>query len=237
MTLDRFAEVFVRSFCRVKSRTYPYVGTQVEPGLWIMKDDPPRPDARKTEIISVNLGADRAIELVGQHHEGWHFLCELHHASVDFKSVRATYKARGYRALSTEWLFVHDLSELPPPPKHFVHKFDSKEEFEKLIQTVGQPRNFLEGTTKFAIHTGEQEIGFVTDVPCAPDAWVSDLWVRESERRKGYGFALMSALLHHVHDRGNENSVLIASKAGAELYPLLGYKQIGVLQMFVPAKR
>jgi hypothetical protein len=47
----------------------------------------------------------------------------------------------------------------------------------------------------------------------------------------------MSALLADDRAHGVESSVLLASSDGARLYPHLGYRRLGVLQIFCPVRR
>lgn len=65
-------------------------------------------------------------------------------------------------------------------------------------------------------------------------AWVADLNVLPASRRRGYGGALMRTLLADDARLGVRTRVLLASGAGAKLYPLLGHERIGPLQLFSP---
>jgi len=238
MTISDAVEIFVEAFSREKSRTYPYIPTQLEPWLWVMQDTPDRKKARKREVISISGDPVRTVERVAREGIGWHFVCEIHTPDVEFAQIREEYKRLGYRAISTEWLFVHPLADLPPRVQGIdVIKIESQEVMMGIPQTASQKRQLMEGTTKFAIHDGSQDLGWVTHIPMRGGDWVSSLWVRPEHRGQGLGRALMTELLHHAKDQGDKASVLLATSDGARLYPKIGYQQMAVLQMFCPMKR
>ena len=238
MTLSDAVEIFVEAFSREKSRTYPYIPTQLEPWLWVMQDTPDRKKARKREVISISGDPVRTVERVAREGIGWHFVCEIHTPDIEFAQIRKEYKRLGYRAISTEWLFVHPLADLPPRVQGIeVIKIELQEAMATIPQTASQKRQLMEGTTKFAIHDVSQDLGWVTHVPTQGGDWVSSLWVRPEYRGRGFGRALMTELLHHASEQGDVASVLLATADGARLYPKLGYQQMAVLQMFCPASR
>ncbi|MEI7575325.1 MAG: GNAT family N-acetyltransferase [Armatimonadota bacterium] len=238
MTIPKAVEIFVQAFSQEKSRTYPYVPTQLEPWLWVMQDTPDRKKARKREVISISGDPAQTVNRIEEAGFGWHFICEIHPPDVDFESIRSEYKRLGYRAISTEWLYVHRLDTLPDRTQKIeIVKIESEEIMATIPQTASQKRKLMEGTTKFAIHDGNQDLGWVTHIPMLGSNWVSSLWVRPEYRSKGMGRALMTELLHHAKTRGDAASVLLASSDGARLYPKVGYELIAVLQMFCPAKR
>lgn len=230
-------EVFVHAFCEGKSMTYPYIPTLID-GLWVMRDTPDRKNARKIEIITHDIEPETVVDTIRNHGIGWHFLCEIHSPDADFEAIRSKYKSLGYKALSTEWLFVHDLRVIPAfesePPARLVPD-------EATMQTINQrgkqKRKLRPGTRHFTVWDEDRDYGWVYSIPYKDKAWVGDLYVYESDRGKGYGRALMSKLLQSDRENGVKQSVLLASTAGARLYPHMGYRQIGILQMFCPAKR
>jgi predicted acetyltransferase len=58
-----------------------------------------------------------------------------------------------------------------------------------------------------------------------------------AQRRRGIGTALLAKMLRDDRAHGARQSVLLASHAGALLYPHVGYEQIGMLLMFVRRKK
>ena len=83
---------------------------------------------------------------------------------------------------------------------------------------------------------GERIVGWVRSVRALDSAWVSDMYVLASHRRKGIGFALLTKMLRDDRAAGAKKSVLLSSHTGALFYPKAGYEQIGMLYIFVPRK-
>ncbi len=237
MSIPDAIEVFVHAFCQGKSQTYPYVPTFVD-GIWVMRDTPDRKNPRKIEVITTGLESNEVAARLSTMDIGWHFLCEIHPPEADFDGIRQAYKELGYKAVSTEWLFFHDLSEIPVfDCNPAVRLVEDQAMMDSIPMRGLQRRKLRPGTRHYSVWDGEQDFGWVYSVPVGENAWVSDLHVHEDQRSKGYGKALMSRLLRDDRELGIKNSVLLASSAGARIYPTLGYQQIGVLQMFCPVKR
>ena len=230
-------EVFVRSFSLAKSKTYPYVPTKVG-DLWIMRDDPPRKKERKIEIIAHGPNPADIVKEVEESQVGWHFLCHIHAPDEDFQGIRKQFKELGYRSMSTEWLFAHALANIPihdsTPP---VRPVPDVETLDQINRVTSRPKILRPNTRFFSVWDETKEVGWVTSIPFKDSAWVHDLYVQSEFRGKGYGRALMSKLLMSDRENGVKQSVLLASSAGARLYPYIGYQQIGVLQMFCPITR
>jgi GNAT superfamily N-acetyltransferase len=237
MTLEEATEVFCTAFSAIKSRTYPYL-LERQGGLRIMRDKPGRASPRKTEVIAVGLSPSETVEQVRKADLGWHFLCSIDEDGSTFDALRAEYKALGYRAVSTEWMFVHHLRELPTlvsdPP---ARRVGSESEWASIPQMASQPRKLVPGRRLYGVWDAHRDYGWCESMPVGDAAWVHALHVHRDFRRRGYGGALMSALLQDDKCNGISTSVLLASSDGARLYPRLGYERIGVLQMFCPARR
>jgi GNAT superfamily N-acetyltransferase len=231
--INEAIEVFVHAFCRGKSRTYPYVAENRD-GLWVMQDTPSRKDARKIEIVAHNLTPSQAVGIVAPWHLGRHFISHIH-ANEQQREIREEYKSLGYRVLATEWMFIHDLEDIPKfDCSPSVIEVPSQEFLDGVSQRAKQPRKYDADTRLFGIWNEEQDFGWVRSIPFGENAWVSALHVNEESRRNGYGRALMSALLRRDRECGVKTSVLLGTAAGSRLYPHLGYKQIATLQIFYP---
>ena len=86
----------------------------------------------------------------------------------------------------------------------------------------------------YEARVGKKSVGWVQSVKAGRDAWVANLKVLPSHHRRGLGRALMAALLSDDARLGRRRSVLLASHAGAMLYPQLGYQRIGTLMLLMP---
>jgi len=237
MRIDGAVEVFVKAFCHLKSRTAPYVLDRTD-GLWVMHDPPGKKKPRKTEVVSSGFEPEEAVGRVRAAVSGWHFLCDVHPVEADFEARRRAFKDLGYRAMSRESLFVHDLAAVPeyrsdPDPKPVPDEVT----LAGIPQRAGQPRKLQSGTRMYCVWDDTGDKGWVTSVPVGPDAWAADLYVHRPFRGQGYGRALMSRLLLDDKAIGVRNTVLLASSDGARLYPHLGFREIGILQLFCPVER
>jgi GNAT superfamily N-acetyltransferase len=169
----------------------------------------------------------------------------MHTLDDDPKAIRADYKAHGYRSLLSEEFFVHDSGSVPSirsaPPVRRVTTIDVSDRIKrerrnkKAIRDVDldcdEPEHRL-----YAVMRGRQAMGWVGSVPFGNASWIADLYVLPEFRGKGYGSALMSEVTLDDRRLGVYSSVLLASAAGARLYPHIGYRHIGTLQLFCPKR-
>jgi GNAT superfamily N-acetyltransferase len=245
-------EVFVRGFSAEKSRTHPYEYSRVDQ-LWVMRDAPRRNarDYRKEEWIAYGVPPPEVDRQARQATRGRFFVCAIRRMDQDDAELRAEYKALGYRLLATEALFVHRLARIPrasvrggKPASGAVtieqmRTPEMAERFGKATRTRPVAAEQLEPNAPFRQYLavdGEQLVGWVRSVDAGDSTWVSNLHVRPTHRRLGIGEALMARMLRDDDQRGASRSVLLASHAGALLYPHLGYEQLGLLLIFAPKK-
>lgn len=237
MTLDRAIEVSVHGFAAGKSVFYPYTVRDVS-GLYHLADAPPRKGARKQEVFAVDRRPEEVCDLIQAAGIEWHFLCDVAPAGADLQARKAAYKALGYRALATEWVFGHDLRDIPTlksdPPVRLVR---TAEEWASLPHETRQRQRWTEAFRQYAIWDADRAYGWAQSRQHEQYAYTSDLHVPEAHRRRGFGRALMSQLLRDDRERGLEGNALIASSAGARLYPHLGFELLGALQILCPARR
>lgn len=238
MTLPEAIDVFVEGFCFTKSIASPYACTRNDE-LWVMQDVPGRRRApRKVEVVTTGLRPGEVARRIAKQEIGWHFLCHIHGLEEDSAEIRGVYKSLGYRALSSEGFFLHDLNEIPhyesDPP---VRLLATQEEAILVPSKSSQPVKVIPNSRLYMAWDASTDYGWVRSVPVGNAAWVSGLFVRPAFRGRGFGRSLMSALLQDDRRNGVTTSVLLASAAGGRLYPHVGYQQIGALQMFCPFKR
>jgi GNAT superfamily N-acetyltransferase len=238
--------VFVRAYCAGKCATHPYEASRVGE-LWVMRDAPrknPR-DYRKEEWVAYGVAPSEVDAAARQHTRGRFFVCPVIAASESDESLKNDYKLLGYRLWAREGLFIHRLAPIPrvrsPLVLARVRTRTMAERFGKATRSRPIPPEHLASNAPFRQYVateGNALIGWVrrsTNVEGA--AWCSDMYVRASHRRQGIGRSLLAKMLRDDRASGARQSVLLASKAGALLYPHVGYEQIGTLLIFAPPKK
>ena len=243
MTLDDAVQVFGRGFSYTRCFVKPFEFVPEGP-LWVMRDALPREKrTRVDEILAVSLRAAVTEKAIRSYNPHRCLLCTINGLEDAPSDVKADYKAHGFRALRSEPFFVHQINpDHLPEPSFDVRVVSTVEEAELVKQAEGKrqirPSDLAEADPTLVLFAAWENgipVGWVRSIRTHPDAaWVSNLGVASSHRRRGIGSALMQAMLRHDAGRGIKHSVLLASTAGAMLYPSLGYRQIGLLQMFSP---
>lgn len=248
--LDAAVEVFVHGFSFMRSFKHPYLPKKIG-NLWVLQDAPltragkPVKDRRKDEVITHSQPVEEIMRQIKEVGLGWHFLCCISPLGEPTEPIRDEMKARGYRKIGTEWMFVHDLQDIrryeSDPPVRRVREMAEVEAIkaEKRrwpMRTEDLPHDDAPQRLYAALDDG-RAYGWVSSIPVGKKAWVADLFVPARYRGRGFGRALMSRIVQEDPNYGIEQSVLMASAAGARLYPHVGYREIGTLQVFCPAGR
>ena len=245
LPIAQAVEVFVRGFCFMRSGKRPYLAERLGE-LWHLHDPPNAKRPRKAEVIAYDLMPREVVRRVREAGVGWHFICHLHESDDEFRGVREGYKREGYRALVTEWMFAVDPTAAPAyasePPALRVRTIEDAERIRRAKRGRRAIRDEDLAATPapqrlYAVIDGDDAYGWVSSVPVGERAWVADLFVDARHRGRGFGRALMGALLADDRAHGVTASVLLASSDGARLYPHLGYRRLGVLQIFSPVRR
>ena len=240
-------EVFVRGFSSERSRTHPYEHFRVGQ-LWVMRDAPRKnaKDYRKEEYIAYRAPPREVDQAARKMTRGRFFACVLAAEDHNDGELRAEYKALGYRLLATEGLFIHRLERIRRLASGAVaiQRMATQEmadRFGKATKTRPVAADLLkQPDTPFRQYlalAGDELVGWVRSVTAGDSTWCSNLYVRPAQRRRGIGKALMTRMLRDDRARGARRSVLLASHAGALLYPQLGYQRLGTLLLFAPRKR
>jgi predicted N-acetyltransferase YhbS len=245
--IEHALSVFVQGFCAGRSRTYPYEHTRVG-RLWMLRDAPRKNarDYRKEEWIAYRVSPREVDQQARQMTRGRFFVCALQVGDQSDGELRSEYKALGYRLLGTEALFVHRLARIPRLARSAINiermtTHEMAERFGKATRTrpvaVEQLRAADAPFRQYLALDGNKLVGWVRSVNAGDSTWCADLLVRPTHRRRGIGKALMTRMLRDDAKRGAKSSVLLASHAGALLYPQLGYERLGVLLIFAPRKK
>jgi GNAT superfamily N-acetyltransferase len=242
--IERAIEVFVEGFCVGKSQTHPYEHQRIG-RLWVMRDAPRRNprNYRKEEWVSYGIEPREVDRVARQNTRGRFFVCAFYDVDESDESLRAEYKSLGYRLLAAEGLFVHRLNRIPrfaaPVKICQVKTKQLVEQFGKATRSRPIALEHLSENAPFrqyvAIEDG-QLVGWVRSVYAKTSTWCSNMYVLDSHRRRGIGKAMLAKMLRDDRKLGVHSSVLLASRAGALLYPHVGYEQIGTLLLFAPKK-
>jgi GNAT superfamily N-acetyltransferase len=255
--IDDAIETFVRGFCVSKSRTHPYLAERVG-SLWAMRDAPrknPR-DYRKEEWIARGVEPREVDAVARRHTRGRFFICSVFGNDEADEPLRAEYKRLGYRLLGSEPLFVHRLARVPrgdsPAKIQQVRTAAMAERYGRATRSRPIPAAELTGDSfrqyvaieARSIVAGRRQedamgeiVGWVRSITAGDSTWCSDMYVRETHRRRGIGRALLAKMLRDDRARGSKQSVLLSSKTGALVYPTVGYEQIGTLLIWAPQRR
>lgn len=237
-------EVFARGFCFTRSFTHPYVAERIE-SVWGVRDAPrKRGDYRREEWIAHGV-SPREMDRVARAHTRGHFaICAICAPGEDEGLLRGEFKELNYRLNATEAVMVHDLERIPRPAAPLkIARVLKPEMAESLAKAAGRRQILDEYLTKdaplrqYVALEGEVPVGWVRSIHLPCGTWCSDMWVQPTHRRRGIARAMLCKMLRDDRAAGAERAVLTASHAGAKLYPLVGYKEVGTLLLYTPKKR
>ncbi|ESX06048.1 GCN5 family acetyltransferase [Mesorhizobium sp. LSJC268A00] len=243
--IEAAIEVFVHGFSTDKSRSFPYVASRVGP-LWLMRDAERKNarDYRGEEWIVHDVAAEEADAIVRQHARPSFAVSVVIANDGPDEPTRTAYKALGYRLLRTEGFFVQSLRQIPDPPAivsiERVRTAERAAQLGKVIRRRPLPDDQLGDDAPFRQYValdGDAIVGRVRSIDAVGATWCSAMFVEPSHRRRGIGQALMAKMLHDDKAHGSRCSMLLATRAGALLYPRMGYERIGTLLIFAPKNR
>jgi GNAT superfamily N-acetyltransferase len=246
ISVNQAIEVFARGFSFTRSFTHPYRAEQIENHIWVMRDAPRRRgDYRSEEYIACAVEPSTLDATARQYAQARYRICAILPNGESDEELRAAYKALGYRLMTTEAFMVHDLKRIPKvdAPVEVV-RVTTRELADALAKTAGRRQILPEHLEmepapmrQYVAMAGGKIVGWVGSVSTSGCAWCTNMFVAPEYRRRGIAKALMTKMLQDDRRAGAQANVLLASHAGAKLYPVVGYKQIGTLFMFVPQRR
>jgi GNAT superfamily N-acetyltransferase len=243
MTLERAVEVFVKGFSSTRSFSRPYEATRHGP-LWIMRDPPgSKGYQRLTEVVAVNTLVPNALRALKTSGIRRHAFCYLVQTNAPHDKFKHEIKSAGYRLLRREPVFTRLTEAVQPKDCGFeIRRILTTQDADALNSvTKGKqirPEHLREDAPHrvLAAFDGSTAVGWVRSSSVGQDAWISNMVVRPEFQRRGIATALMTAILAEDYRHGIEHSVLLATTAGSQLYPRVGYTQIGLLQLFMPTR-
>lgn len=241
--LQHAIEVFARGFCFTRSFTHPYLAERIGE-IWVVRDAPrTRGDYRREEWIAHGVRPESIDETVRKHTRGRYAVCAIHGVNESDQPLREGFKALNYRLGGTEPIMVHGLKRIPrfeaPVEIGRVTTMDLAER----VNTAARSRQVLpehlgkeSPLRQYAALVDGNPVGWVRSIDVEGATWCADMYVIPKFRRCGIARAMMAQMLRDDHTNGSKLAVLTASHAGAKLYPLVGYKQIGTLMLYTPKK-
>lgn len=231
-------ETFVQGHTFTKSRTHAYRAERID-DLWKMSDAPRKNAAmyRKQEWIAYGQLPKAVHSVVSHRSQGRYFLSVLIDRGASLEETRDAYKALGYKLLSSEFLFSHQLSRIPrresPAEIRVMRTTNDAMLYAAEARMRLMPEEFLSPNSvwrHYLAWVDKKIVGWVSSIRTTTGRnWVSNLVVRESFRRQGIGSALLATMLRDDRKLGAQGSVLLASHTGALVYPGLGYQERGTL--------
>ena len=241
--LPHVIEVFARGFCFTSSFTHPYLAERIGK-IWAVRDAPrKRGDYRREEWIAHGVAPEVIDETARKHTRGRFAVCAFYGVDESDQPLRAGFKALNYRLGGTEPMMVHELKRIPrfeePVEIVRVRTEDLAERVNKAARSRQVlPEHLAKDTPlrQYAALADGKPVGWVRSIDVGQATWCADMYVVPEFRRRGIARAIMSRMLRDDRAHGSKLAVLTASHAGAKLYPIVGYKQIGTLMLYTPKK-
>lgn len=241
--IETAVQAFVSGYCFTRSYTHPYLSQQVGP-LWRMYDEPRKRGTRREEYVCHKQAPDSVDELVRSKTDGHFCLCVLVTPDQDEEALRAQFKELGYRLGHSEFLMAHQMRRIPkasgPLP---VLRVDSQDMADCLNQAAGQRQLRAEDVRpdspirSYVALDGDDIVGWVSSVHTSAATWCHNMFVRTEYRRRGIARSLLCQMLRDDRAGGADAAVLLASHAGAKLYPVVGYRQLARLLVYTPKRK
>ncbi|QYK53051.1 MAG: GNAT family N-acetyltransferase [Fimbriimonadaceae bacterium] len=234
-------EVFACAFARIRSRTYPSSATRVN-DVYVIHDDPYRLKARASELVTQNPNPARHIEVGRQMECPRWFSCFIATPEQEPEAL-PRFKEEGFKRIRIEPLFLIDPRQANLSDHSRVQRVQDAELAEACrIARRGRQAIRLEELEPddspvrlYTVFEAGRVLAWGSSFKVGElGHWVSDVFVVPDARRQGLGKAIMSAILADDARLGSPMSVLLASNAGSQLYPHLGYQSPARLHMFKP---
>ncbi|HEX4794122.1 MAG TPA: GNAT family N-acetyltransferase [Humisphaera sp.] len=244
-SINRAMEVFVRGYSFTRSFTHPYHPQQMAQA-WVVRDTPRKrgADYRREEWVGAQIAPAELDALARENARGHFCICAIVPEGQNDGPLRAAYKSLGYRLGTSEFLMAHRLKSIPKFPEPFpIERVLSADLADRLTKSAGQ-RQILPvhlhadaPLRQYVALDNERPTGWVRSIAVDDATWVSNMHVLPKYRRRGIGKSLLARMLRDDRKLGSKVSVLMASHAGAMLYPVVGYEMLGKLLVYTPIRR
>jgi len=239
--INRAVEAFARGFAFARSLTYPYRAERVG-RLWVLRDAPRKraADYRREEWVAWGVAPAAVDATARAKTRGRYCICAIRDIDEPDAALRNEYRALGYRLGSTEALMIHRLTRIPRLPKAPVKIVRVRtQSLANRVAKAGRRTQMLPQHLKndaplrlYAAVVDDRPVAWVQSIAAGEGAWVQGVWVDPQFRRRGIGRAMMAKMLRDDRRCGAKFSALLASHAGAMLYPTVGYEPVGELLLY-----
>lgn len=240
----RAIEVFTSGFTFIRSFTHPYQCERVGP-VWVMRDAPRKRGTYRTEEwVAFRVQPAEIDRIARKHARGRFTVCVLTHKDESDEPIRAGFRELDYRLHSTEPLMNHPLAHIPRPEApvdiQCVRTADLADRVNKAARSRQVlPEHLVDDPPlrEYVALVDDEVVGWVGSIMTAEGTWCSNMYVKPNFRRRGIARSMLSLMLRDDRESGAKQAVLLASHAGAKLYPVVGYEQIGTLFIYTPQNR
>lgn len=109
---------------------------------------------------------------------------------------------------------------------HLIHRFLSEQSYWARGVPLEVVQRAIANSVPFGVYLGDEQVGFarvVTDR--ATHAWLADVFILDAYRGRGYGKALVAAILAHPELQGFRRW-LLATKDAHKLYAQFGFEPL-----------
>jgi GNAT superfamily N-acetyltransferase len=244
-SLDLAIDAFAQSNAITSSFTHPSMIERFGPAL--VNRDAARKNAadyRRERWTARGMAPTELDKLTRRHARGRYCICAIQPPGEPEDALRAGYKSLGYRLQATESFMMHSLAKIPAVAEPFlVERVLTQELADRVTKSARYrqllPAHLAENSSlrQYAVVDRQTAIAWGKSIAIGDSAWVDNLFVVEKYRRRGIAKAMMACMLRDDRAHGAKRSLLMASHTGAMLYPLLGYKEIGKLFVFVLTRK
>ena len=143
----------------------------------------------------------------------------------------------------TEPVMMHELKRIPRFEEPVEIMRVATQDLAEQVNKAARSRQILpehlgkdSPLRQYAALVDDKPVGWVRSIDVEQATWCADMYVVPEFRRRGIARAMMAQMLRDDRAHGSKLAVLTASHAGAKLYPIVGYKQIGTLMLYTPKK-
>jgi len=247
LVADEAFDVFLHAFARTRSIVSPAECGRIDK-LPVIRDVPGhRRKPRGQEImVPTDVVVEEAIEIVEANRPATGFaVCVLRCDAEDGKAAIARMKQSGYRYMRSEPLMVRGTSDVPLPSASVaVRRVSTAAEAATVAKFMGHrvttESELTEDPPTCRVYLAETDgkiVSYARSVDSILEsAYLAGMYTDAAYRRRGIASAVLSTALVDDARFGARFNVLLASRAGEQLYLSTGYVVLAHLYMFMPAK-